>query len=55
MSQEFLNSSDIISIFYKMRGKRVSESMTIVFVALMGVAIEHMIEWSDKKTIESKR
>jgi hypothetical protein len=29
--------------------------LTIVFVSLMGVAIEHMIEWSDKKTIESKR
>ncbi|MEE9501122.1 MAG: hypothetical protein V3V48_03535 [Candidatus Aminicenantaceae bacterium] len=29
--------------------------LTIVFVSLMGVAIEHMIEWSDKKAIESKR
>ena len=28
--------------------------LTIVFVSLMGVAIEHMIEWSDKKAIESK-
>jgi len=29
--------------------------LTIVFVSLMGVTIEHMIEWSDKKAIESKQ
>jgi uncharacterized membrane protein YraQ (UPF0718 family) len=29
--------------------------LTIVFVSLIGVTIEHMIEWSDKKAIESKR
>ncbi|GAH17598.1 unnamed protein product, partial [marine sediment metagenome] len=29
--------------------------LTIVFVSLMGVAIEHMIERSNKKVIESKR
>jgi len=29
--------------------------LTIVFISLMGVVIEHVIEWSDKKSIESKR
>jgi hypothetical protein len=37
MSQEFLNSSDIISIFYKMRGKRVSESMTTGLFGYSGI------------------
>jgi len=29
--------------------------LTILFVSLIGVTIEHIIEWSDKKAIESKR